>query len=308
MSQTLCFQSTQFEVVQRNQQPWVRSPQIAEALGYGQENRISDLYQRHADEFTDSMTALVTLPTEGGPQETRIFSLRGCHLLAMFARTPVARAFRKWVLDVLDRLHAEQAQPAVTGTPSTAATRAPLRSLVAAWAQISGLPHQALWPQVKAHFQLSTLKDLPEEWLPDAIAFVQGKIDAYPQKALPPAQENLPIYRDGMFYLPHRNKKHKAGPVEQALNNLRWDFDHRTAALQKEFDTLWNEIDRAPGELYSIALSHLGSKADTCFPTDAFLEMCYLTHYRARDRFEGALSDMRHYVRVSHSIAIMLGL
>ena len=37
------------------------------------------------------MTAVATLPTEGGPQEICIFSLRGCHLLAMFVRTPVAK-------------------------------------------------------------------------------------------------------------------------------------------------------------------------------------------------------------------------
>lgn len=91
MSQTLCFNDVHFDIIPQNSQPWVRSPQIAEALGYGQANRINDLYTRHADEFTDAMTAVVTLPTEGGPQETRIFSLRGCHLLAMFARTPVAK-------------------------------------------------------------------------------------------------------------------------------------------------------------------------------------------------------------------------
>lgn len=34
---------------------------------------------------------------------TRIFSLRGVHLIAMFARTPVAEDFRKWVLDILDK-------------------------------------------------------------------------------------------------------------------------------------------------------------------------------------------------------------
>ena len=33
----------------------------------------------------------------------RIFSLRGAHLIAMFARTKVAKDFRKWVLDILDR-------------------------------------------------------------------------------------------------------------------------------------------------------------------------------------------------------------
>lgn len=77
-------------------------------------------------------------------------------------------------------------QPA-TLTPSTADDRKPLRSLVHAWAQIAGVSHQALWPQVKAHFQLARIDDLPVEWIPDALAFVQGKIDAA-GKALPEAK------------------------------------------------------------------------------------------------------------------------
>ena len=122
MSQALCFQSVEFDVIQQNQQPWVRGYQIGRALGYtAPDVQISKLYTRHADEFTPAMTAVVTLPTEGGPQETRIFSLRGCHLLAMFARTPVAKAFRRWVLNVIeqygDRVPAEQ--PVLLSTPST---------------------------------------------------------------------------------------------------------------------------------------------------------------------------------------------
>ncbi len=50
------------------------------------------------------MTALIELDTSGGKQKVRIFSLRGCHLLAMFARTAIAKQFRKWVLDILDQL------------------------------------------------------------------------------------------------------------------------------------------------------------------------------------------------------------
>ena len=113
MSTALAFQSTTFDVIDRNNQPWIRSPQIAEAFGYKQANRITDLYNRNANEFTDSMTAVITLPTAGGPQETRIFSLRGCHLLAMFARTPVAKAFRVWALNVLEGLEkpAQKALP-----------------------------------------------------------------------------------------------------------------------------------------------------------------------------------------------------
>jgi hypothetical protein len=58
------------------------------------------------------MTALVKLPTGGGEQETRIFSLRGAHLLGMFARTPIAADFRRWVLDILDKETAQE-QPAI---------------------------------------------------------------------------------------------------------------------------------------------------------------------------------------------------
>ena len=35
------------------------------------------------------------------------------------------------------------------------------------------------------------IDDLPKEWIPDALAFVQGRIDALP-KALPPAEESGP--------------------------------------------------------------------------------------------------------------------
>ncbi|MBS3953612.1 MAG: Bro-N domain-containing protein [Methylomicrobium sp.] len=101
---SLSFRETQFDVVDLNNQPWLRGTQIGDAFGYKKAGRISidKLYKANADEFTDSMTALVELDTEGGKQKVRIFSLRGCHLLAMFARTEVAKEFRKWVLDILE--------------------------------------------------------------------------------------------------------------------------------------------------------------------------------------------------------------
>jgi hypothetical protein len=70
------------------------------------------LFDRHADEFTASMTAVVKLPTAGGDQETRIFSLRGCHLLAMLSRTKIAKTFRAWVLDILDKEVGQEAKAA----------------------------------------------------------------------------------------------------------------------------------------------------------------------------------------------------
>ncbi len=205
MSQTLCFNDVLFDVIPQNSQPWVRSPQIAEALGYGQANRINDLYTRHADEFTDAMTAVVSLPTEGGPQETRIFSLRGCHLLAMFARTPVAKEFRRWVLDVLDRLaEEERARQLLTNTqqltadaPITPDQQCTLQAMVKA--RVESIPADArpkglfpqIWSRFNNHFRIARYCQLPQSRMSEAIAYltkmeiVQQALENPKPKALP---------------------------------------------------------------------------------------------------------------------------
>lgn len=197
MSQALSFNDISLVPVpvKASPQTWLRASDLARALGYQREDKVSRLYQRNADEFTPDMTQLIEISADPhfgtgdnlSEGRCRIFSLRGCHLLAMFARTPVAKQFRRWVLDVLDRLALEeQAALPTQSTPSTADDRKPLRALVHAWAQVAGVHHAALWPQVKAHFQLSRIDDLPAEWIPDALAFVQGKIDELGKaKALP---------------------------------------------------------------------------------------------------------------------------
>lgn len=113
----LTFQSTRFDIVARDGQPWLRCPQIGDALGYAKRSGIAidALYKRNKAEFTDRMTAVVKLPTAGGFQDTRIFSLRGAHLLGMFARTARAAEFRRWVLDVLEQ---QEAKPAVPALPA----------------------------------------------------------------------------------------------------------------------------------------------------------------------------------------------
>ena len=65
-------------------------------------------------------------------------------------------------------------------TPSSVADRKPLRALVGSWAQVSGLPFAACWNQLKAAFNLANIKELPQEWIPDAIDWVQKRIDALP--------------------------------------------------------------------------------------------------------------------------------
>ena len=101
---TLTFQTTSLSVINQHNQTFISARDLGLALTY--KNPTSDImriYDRNADEFTAEMTALIEMPTAGGIQKVRIFSLRGAHLIAMFARTKVAKDFRKWVLDILDR-------------------------------------------------------------------------------------------------------------------------------------------------------------------------------------------------------------
>lgn len=100
---TLTFNNTSLSVITQNSQIWFSISDIANALGYKETNGVTRLYNSHSDEFTPCMTTLVDTQTNGGIQKVRIFSLRGTHLIGMLSHTKVAKDFRKWVLDILDK-------------------------------------------------------------------------------------------------------------------------------------------------------------------------------------------------------------
>ncbi|WP_249961118.1 BRO family protein [Histophilus somni] len=112
---TLTFQNTKISIIDQSNQKWITALEVGKALGYADPSaNISKLYERNKDEFTSSMTAIIDMDTASGMQKVRIFSLRGCWLLGMRSHTKVAKAFRKWVLDILDR---ETAQPKQLALP-----------------------------------------------------------------------------------------------------------------------------------------------------------------------------------------------
>ena len=192
MSQALIFQSTTFDVVDRSGQPWIQSRQLASALGYKDENSVRKIYERNVDEFTDAMTATVKMTVGITPVDVRIFSLRGCHLLAMFARTPVAKAFRVWVLDVLDKLNAERSDSISAPSPISKRTdpeRKALTSIINTWVGMAPIHYAAARAQVNAHFGVASVDAMTVAQVKEAIQYVQGKIDALPAApaALPPA-------------------------------------------------------------------------------------------------------------------------
>ena len=165
---SLSFRDVNFDITDIHGQPWLRSFQIGSALGY--KNPSSDmakLYDRNADEFTDSMTQVIELPTAGGKQQVRVFSLRGCHLLGMLARTKVAKEFRRWVLDVLEK--------EVSGSPSPKTTvdeRTGLRQAVSALVGRCGIDYSSAYNMVHQRFGVAAIEDIPAERLNDAVQYV----------------------------------------------------------------------------------------------------------------------------------------
>ena len=168
---SLSFRDVNFDITDIHGQPWLRSFQIGSALGY--KNPSSDmakLYDRNADEFTDSMTQVIELPTAGGKQQVRVFSLRGCHLLGMLARTKVAKEFRRWVLDVLEKEVSGSLQPKLAKT--TVADRTPLRQAVSALVGRCGFDYSAAYHLVHQRFGVGSIEEIAAEDLPEAVEYV----------------------------------------------------------------------------------------------------------------------------------------
>lgn len=231
---------------------------------------------------------------------------------ALSMKLPYIEAFNR-MEEELARQHAASPSPTpddFTGTlsitPSSVADRKPLRALVGSWAQVSGLPFAACWNQLKAAFQLANIKELPQEWIPDALAWVQAKIDALP-KALPPQPERLPLYRNGCFYPPHRDRSHVPGPQEAALLELWQDWTRREAGLRQEFMAMLRELDARRGDLFSYAVSDLGRNADTMFSPQCLLDSLFQSRTEAEQRFRQALDDASLHLRLSLNVAVALG-
>jgi len=103
----LTFQQTAFHPVSHAGETWLTSSELAAALGYKKSDAVTQIYSRYHDEFTEKMSTTLKMSvvrkTGAVDIPVRVFSLRGAHLVAMFASTPKAKEFRRWVLDVLDR-------------------------------------------------------------------------------------------------------------------------------------------------------------------------------------------------------------
>lgn len=167
---TLTFQNTTLTPVKTDNQIWLSSADLAKALGYSQSRAVSKLYNENQDEFTPSMTALIPNPKMKNAN-IRIFSLKGCHLIAMFARTKVAKQFRQWVLDILDKEVGEPVQVSPTISP---AQRYQIQKAVKQKCLHNSGHYQTIYNALYDAFGVASYKDLLASDFENAMAFIES--------------------------------------------------------------------------------------------------------------------------------------
>ncbi|MDG6316346.1 BRO family protein [Glaesserella parasuis] len=169
---TLTFQNTTLSVINKNNHTFLTANDLGTALEYADPTKaIVKIYDRNADEFTAEMTALIELQTAGGKQQVRVFSLRGAHLIAMFARTKVAKDFRKWVLDILDREISQNEQQIAPLTITPEQQRA-IQEAVQQAHYRTGLHWQEIYSRLKSTFNVAKYDQLPQTMFERVINFL----------------------------------------------------------------------------------------------------------------------------------------
>ena len=215
-SLALSFNDVNFTPVQQDNQAWITSRELGQALGYSREDAVNKIFERNSDEFTGSMTRNVKLTLQGQAREIRVFSLRGCHLIAMLSRTAIAKQFRKWVLDVLDReVVTKQLESRQSISPEQQAL---LHEIVARRSQGERRIFAEMWARHNRHFKIPRYAELLEIHFPEAIHYLEtmdlkAKVEKQEVKALPYPQEVIQV----------------AQQISQEFNNSKYDAWHVSA-------------------------------------------------------------------------------
>ncbi len=308
MSHSLCFNDFTFSPITRGNQPWIRATELARALGYGRENQVSRLYRNNADEFTPDMTQLVEItaqPQNGAEGRARIFSLRGCHLLAMFARTPVAKAFRKWVLDVIEQYgdRVPVAEPVTLNDELiSAAERAELKLIVDAKlstypAAVQGKARAEIWAKFNRHFRIAEYKQLPSRLMPEAREFLLS-VRVRAINAIPTAESAIPY--------PALPASSVYAARIAALDRLEEEWIEFAGETRSRLHRFVNELLRVKESTYPELLNRVCSRQN--ISKDPLLGILQSNSYNAQTWIDAGISEMRAAIRAAKTAnRLMLG-
>lgn len=204
-SLALSFNEVNFTPVQQNGQIWLTAAELAKALGYTKSDAVGQVYDRNQDEFNSSMTTTITVKSNDSietlnlsvskksknlTKTIRIFSLRGAHLIAMFSKTAIAKQFRKWVLDILDR------EVGHSVSKTTKKERVPLKdavNMLVGKAQF--LNYSDAYKLIHHRFNVEHIEDIPQEQIPAAVEYVHRLMGEYIPKVerIDPEQRSLEL-------------------------------------------------------------------------------------------------------------------
>lgn len=308
MSHSLCFNDFTFSPITRGNQPWIRATELARALGYGRENQVSRLYRNNADEFTPDMTQLVEItaqPQNGAEGRARIFSLRGCHLLAMFARTPVAKAFRKWVLDVIEQYgdRVPVAEPVTLNDELiSAAERAELKLIVDAKlstypAAVQGKARAEIWTKHNRHFRIAEYSQLPARLMPEAREFLLS-VRVRAINAIPTAESAIPY--------PALPASSVYAARIAALDRLEEEWIEFAGETRSRLHRFVNELLRVKESTYPELLNRVCSRQN--ISKDPLLGILQSNSYNAQTWIDAGISEMRAAIRAAKTAnRLMLG-
>lgn len=164
---SLTFNVMKFHPIQSNdQQIWIPSTELSRA------DAVTKIYDRNNDEFAHDMTRIVENP-QNPNLVLRVFNLRGCHLITFFARTPVAKEFRKWVLDVLEK----EVCQSVSVSKTHKSEREPLTNAVNMLiAKSKHLNYSDAYKLVHQRFNVEHIEDIPYDAIPVAVEYVHHLI------------------------------------------------------------------------------------------------------------------------------------
>lgn len=172
----LTFNGVEFQPVKQQNQIWLTSNELARALGYAETDSVTKLYNRHIDEFKPSMTQVIdisetvklTAPKnqQNLVKKVRIFNLRGCHLIAMFAKTKIAKEFRQWVLDILDK---EVGQPVQVSPKLSDSQCHQIQKVVRQKCKDNSTHYQTIYTALKDKFKVPSYKDILASEVDDLI-------------------------------------------------------------------------------------------------------------------------------------------
>lgn len=308
MLHPLCFNNFTFSPVTRDNQPWFKSSELARALGYANDNYVTRLYHRNEDEFSSDMTQLIENSAEiqfGSEGRSRIFSLRGCHLLAMFARTPVAKAFRKWVLDVIEQYgdRVPVAEPVTLNDELiSAAERAELKLIVDAKlstypAAVQGKARAEIWAKFNRHFRIAEYKQLPSRLMPEAREFLLS-VRVRAINAIPTAESAIPY--------PSLPASSVYAARIAALDRLEEEWIEFAGETRSRLHRFVNELLRVKESTYPELLNRVCSQQN--ISKDPLLGILQSNSYNAQTWIDAGISEMRAAIRAAKTAnRLMLG-